>query len=95
MSPTPDDRPLIVKQSGQTTVTTTVPAWLWRCTECGWLGTGWTSEGGATKEGADHLWDDHGIAYCHPDEQGEHRWERIAGSDGASRCKRCGRVSAK
>jgi predicted RNA-binding Zn-ribbon protein involved in translation (DUF1610 family) len=83
---------LTVKQSGSVAVTSHVPAWVWRCEECGWLGTGWTSESGATKEGSDHLWNEHDIAVCGPEMYSHdgHRWEHVKGTDSVSRCSRCG-----
>ena len=95
--------PFTVKQSGIVTVTSAVPAYVWRCHECGWLGTGWTSEAGAVREAVDHLWDDHGIACCDPDELGphgpyghvQHVWKRITGTDSTDQCERCGRYCGK
>jgi len=95
--------PLIVKQSGQVTVTSTVPAYVWRCEVCGWLGTGWTSESGATREAVDHLWNDHQIAACDPDELGphgfnghvQHLWQHVKGTDSTDQCVRCGRFCGK
>lgn len=80
----------VVKQSGTIAVVSHVPAWAWRCGRCGWLGTGWTSETGATKEAADHVWNDHGIAACHPGWYGgPHIWRHVQGTDSIDRCDRC------
>ncbi len=93
------DEVITVRQSGTVQVVSTVPAWGWRCGLCGWAGMGWTSENGARREAADHLWDDHQQAACDPNELGPlpfpHVWERVKGTDSTDRCERCGRYCGK
>lgn len=90
------DGRITVKQSGTVPVTTHVPAYAWQCDECGWLGTGWTSESGALTEAQDHLWNDHGMVPCDPEKLGNgHRWKRVQGTDSIDQCERCGRYCGK
>lgn len=93
------ETPFIVKQSGTMPVLTHVPAWVWQCEVCGWLGTGLNAESTARREAADHLWDDHGIAACDPNRLGPdpapHRWKHVKGSDSTDQCERCGRYCGK
>ena len=88
--------PLTVKQSGTVPVTSHIPAWVWRCEVCGWLGTGWTSESGAEKEGADHVWSEHNVAACHEGwYSGPHDWHHVKGTDSCDQCQRCGWMTGK
>ncbi len=84
-----------IRQSGTLTVVQQVPAYAWRCNECGWLGTGHLNEVAALKEASDHMWDEHRIALC-ADINGEkqyghpgHRWQRVPGTDAVDKCIRC------
>lgn len=81
-----------IVQTGKVPVLSYVDAWAWRCGECGWLGTGHTSERTATKEAAQHLWDEHQIALCGPDMYGHdgHVWEPLATWSDVDKCARCG-----
>lgn len=89
-------RPFTVKMTGSVPITAHVPAFAWRCHECGWLGTGWTSEREAEREASDHLWEDHMIPGCRPDVLGDpHRWEEVPGTDSTDKCVRCGRYCGK
>lgn len=83
---------VIVKQQGTVPVVSQVPAWVWRCGECGWLGTGLMSESSAVKEAAQHMWDDHGIAICGPKMYGHpgHVWKPLAPWSDVDKCDRCG-----
>lgn len=90
-----------IKQSGTVPVVSHVPAWVWRCNECGWLGTGHTSQSACIRDVSDHVWTDHGIALCgsidgerqwgHPG----HRWKLVKVTDPISRCERCKETTGK
>lgn len=56
-----DDRGILYgRQAEQVPVTTYVDAYYWTCKECGWLGTGHTSESSALGEAALHFDHMHG-----------------------------------
>lgn len=89
-----------IRQTGVIPVVTYMPAWAWRCGECGWLGIGLTSEREALGEASDHYWDEHGVALCKPiiDDEGDrlrlishpgHRWNPVSGTDAVEECERC------
>jgi hypothetical protein len=87
---------LSVKQTGTVAVITHVSAWSWRCEVCGWLGTGFTSERAAEREGADHVWTEHQVAACFPEQfGGPHDFHHVRGSDSMSKCSRCEWVIGK
>lgn len=79
-----------IKQHGTVPIISHVPAYAWRCNECGWIGTGHTSERVAEREAADHAWADHGVAACLGAGVGApHAWKRVPGTDSTDQCERC------
>lgn len=87
---------LLTTYNGTRVVQTTVPDFSWGCQVCGWLGTGYESEQAAKRAGQDHLWDEHGMVPCNPDDLLDaHRWKRVKGSDSTDQCERCGRYCGK
>ncbi len=64
MSTFADNDIITIKQSGVVPVMKQVPAWVWRCEKCGWIGFGHTNEHAALDEAAWHVWHDHDIAIC-------------------------------
>lgn len=92
-----DEKDPTIRQAGTIPVITMIPAWTWRCEECGWLGVGLSSEFAALKEASNHYWDEHNLALCkNLDDPAQfaahvgHRFHLVKGTDSTEQCERCG-----